>query len=393
MVIIFFLFFLIFTRPVFASINLQITTGPTDLVTGTDFPVTFILEKSEPNISYHYKFFGGIGDSDTQIQTSPSLTYNSSWDSFPIFTADAGGSSVVTTSAYIKPDKPAGVYNLYVRIVKEDEHTKLNTTSSAHIITNVITPTPTPTPTFTSTPTSTVSPSPTSDSTIINPDSGIILTEFMPYSFIEWIEVFNDNDKPVELTNWVIKDSSTNIKSISNLKIASKSYAIFEFSSFLNNDTDKIIFINHNNQIISQYEYPDNKFTLERSWSLINGSWCQSTITKNSSNASSCYQAPTSIPTIAPTTITPTILLTPTAIPIDRNLYKLDESATASAVNTPTEETSYYLTPTISIAPISSNLVLGETTTAKKNYLPLIFIITGGLLLISPLIIDKLKKR
>ncbi len=392
MVIIFFLFFLVFTSPVFASTNLQITTGPTNLVVGTDFPVTFILENSEPNISYHYKLFGGIGDSDTQIQTTSSLTYTSNWDNFPTFTTDAGGSSVVVTSAYIKPDKPAGTYNLYVKIVKEDDHSKLNSTSSVHIITNVSAPisTNTPTPTIASTP----SPNPTTDSTIINPDSGIILTEFMPYSSLEWIEIYNNNDKPIELKNWKIKDNSSNTKTIPDLKIPSKSYGIFEFSSFLNNDTDKIILINHNNQTVSQYEYPDNKLTLERSWSYINNSWCQADITKNSSNASSCYQAPNPTPTMTPTSnITPTNSLTPTAIPTDRNLYQLDESATASAVFTPTEETGYFITPTIMATPISSNLVLGESTTAKKSYLPLIFIVSGGSLLASPLVIDKLKKK
>ena len=117
-------------------------------------------------------------------------------------------------------------------------------------------------------------------------------------------------------------------------------------------------------------------------------------MTKNNSNVSSCYQTSTQTPTITlTTTITPTSKITPTAIPTDRNLYELDESATASAVFTPTEESGFYNTPTISISPIISNLVLGETITAKKNYLPLVFIVSGGLLLISPLIFDKLKKK
>ncbi len=369
MVIIFFLFFLLFVRPVCSESMIKINSFS---ATSSEFIELINNSSNEINLESWTIKNDNFLDDDIHLNNTHIIPANS-------------------TQKFYNENKQSWLNDSGDIIYLYDKENNLIDKLSYPLSTS--TTTLTSTPTFIPTPTSIPSPSPTSDSTLVNPESGIILTEFMPYSFIEWIEVFNDNDKPVELINWVIKDSSTNIKSISNLKIASKSYAIFEFSSFLNNDTDKIIFINHNNQIISQYEYPDNKFTLERSWSLINGSWCQSTITKNSSNASSCYQAPTSIPTIAPITITPTILLNPTAIPTDRNLYKLDESATASAVNTPTEETSYYLTPTISIAPISSNLVLGETTTAKKNYLPLIFIITGGLLLISPLIIDKLKKR
>lgn len=261
----------------------------------------------------------------------------------------------------------------------------------------IITPTPTILPP-TNTPTATIIPSntPTSilDSTIINPTFGVSISEFMPYSSIEWIEIYNNNSNPVEIKGWKIKDNSSNTKTIPDLKISSNSFAVFEFSSFLNNDFDKIILINHLDQEINQFEYPNNKDTLERSWSLINNSWCQSDITKNSTNVSSCYSEVTSTPTIT-ASVTPSLTpkITPTTIPTDRYLYKPDELATATAVFTPTEETDYYLTPTILAKPISSNLVLGETTTAKKNYLPLVFIISGGSLLISPIIIEKLKKK
>ncbi len=214
----------------------------------------------------------------------------------------------------------------------------------------------------------------------------------MPYSSIEWIEIYNDNDKTVELKNWKIKDNSSNTKTIPDMTISPKSYGIFEFSSFLNNDIDKIILINHNNQVVGQFEYPNNKYTLERSWSFISNSWCQSEFSKNAVNVSSCYSQPTSTPQLVETVI-PTSTLTPTITSNNDTLYKPDESATASAIFTPTEESGYYITPTTSHVPISSNLVLGETTTAKKNNLPLVFIISGGLLLISPIILNKLKKK
>ncbi len=408
MVIIFLLLFWIFTKPIYGAINLQIVTAPSSLITGNNFPLTFIIENSEPNISYHYKIYGGIGDSDTQIQTSENLSYTTNWDSFPTFTVDIGGSNVISTTGYIKPNLPTGSYNLFVKIVKEDDHSKLNLSSPVYIIPSVDNPKPTntptvtpttvptatktPSPTLTPTPTTTASPTPTTTTTLINPDTGIILTEFMPYSSIEWIEIYNDHDKAVELKNWKIKDNSSNTKTIPDMKISPKSYGIFEFSSFLNNDIDKIILINHNSQVVSQFEYPDDKYTLDRSWSLISNSWCQSEFSKNGSNVSSCYTQPTPTPKLTET-VSPTSILTPTINQVNNTLYKPDESATASAIFTPTEESGYYVTPTTSLAPISSNLVLGETTTAKKNNLPLVFIISGGLLLISPVILSKLKKK
>lgn len=262
--------------------------------------------------------------------------------------------------------------------------------------TPINTPTPTISPTAPPTLIITQTPTPTTNPTIINPDLGIKFTEFMPYSYLEWVEIYNDNDKSVELKGWKIKNASSQTKIIPNIKISSKSYKIFEFSNFLNNGSDKIILLSHDDKLIGQHEYPDKKNTLERSWSYINGSWCQAEITQNKPNASSCYSASPTIPTPTVNIInspTSTVPITPSSLPTDKNLYQPDETATASAVFTPIEENISQTTPTIEPNSITSNLVLGQTTTAKKNYLPLIFIVFGGLFLTFPLIIDKLKKK
>lgn len=389
MVFIIFLFFLFFSRPVFASPVVTITVVPSSANSGSTIPIQFTIENSDPNISYHYKIFGGIGSSNTQIQTNESLNYNSEWDSFSTFNVDSDGRKAIDTTAYIKPNSLSGDYNLFVRIAKADTHSSTYTSNSVNL--SIIGPTSTPTSTPTTTPTPINTPTP--DLTIINPESGIILSEFMPYASLEWIEIYNNNDKSVELKNWKIKDSSSNTKTIPDTKISPKSYFIFEFSSFLNNDTDKIILINHNNQTVNQYEYPDDKMTLERSWSFISNSWCQANITQNKINETSCYTPPTPTQKTATPTISPTNTITPTAVPTDKNLYKADALATESAIIDPIEESSFYTTPTITTAPLSSKLVLGETTTVKKNYLPLIFIISGGLLLATPIILDKIKKK
>ena len=157
-------------KPVSATSNLKITVAPTNLTAGTTFPVQFVIENSTPNISYHYKFFGGVGDVKTQIQTSTNLTYTTSWEEFPIFTSDTTGNGIINTYAYIKSDSVSGIYNLFVKVVKADDHDSLNDTSDSYIITNVVAiPTPTVTPTLTPTtiptptltPTLTPTPSPT----------------------------------------------------------------------------------------------------------------------------------------------------------------------------------------------------------------------------------------
>lgn len=169
LIILFFLFSVKFSH---AAANLQITLAPSNLTAGTTFPVQFIVENSDPSITYHYKFFGGIGDVKTQILTAPNLYYTGSeWDSFPSFTSDLGGSSVINSTAYVKPDSIPGSYNFYVKIVSADNHDQLAAISLSYVISNVIaatptsTPTPIPTSTPTPTPTSTPTTSPTSTPT------------------------------------------------------------------------------------------------------------------------------------------------------------------------------------------------------------------------------------
>ena len=98
--------------------------------------------------------------------------------------------------------------------------------------------------------------------------------------------------------------------------------------------------------------------------------------------------SPTLTPTPTPTKIpTPTIKLTLTPTP---------KIATISAIIEATETTEATETPTITIISTSGE-ILGESistkSATKKNFLPLIFIVSGGILLLTPLIISKIKKQ
>jgi len=236
-------------------------------------------------------------------------------------------------------------------------------------------PTNTPTPTNSPTPTLTPSPTPTVDPTIVNPTSGIKLTEFMPYSNIEWIELYNSNDYDVKLVAWKIEDNNAHTKNISELLIKSKNYAVFEFSSFLNNsESDKLILYDQNQKIIDSYQYPSGKFDLEKAWSKNDNIWCLTTLSKGQSNYQCLSNTPTSTPTPTATVtpeLTPSIEPTPIITDFPSSTQKIENSTESS----------------------NPGSVLGESSeTVKRNFLPVILIFSGAILLLSPLIISKLKR-
>ncbi|MCW1948935.1 MAG: lamin tail domain-containing protein [Candidatus Shapirobacteria bacterium] len=241
-------------------------------------------------------------------------------------------------------------------------------------------------PTKTPTPTSVPTAIPTTDPTIVNPTSGITMTEFMPYSDPEWIEIRNNNDKPVKLIGWKLEDKDGHTRNMGEngvLSISANSYYVFEYSPFFDNNNDEtVIFRRQDNTIVNQSSYSGGLRTLDRSWSSINNSWCQSSITKGYENVSSCYSAPTATP--IPTN-------TPTPTP-DQSKFTSSDTATESAIIEPLSG-SNFITSNPSSTPTDIK-ILGDdiTNTTKKNYLPLILIISGGLLLTSPVIISKLKK-
>ncbi len=384
-------------QSVFAVPNLQITLNPSIINScGTTFPVTFIIENALSNSSYYYKFYGGIGSSNTQIQTSSSLSYTSDWTSFNTVNVDTGGSAVINSYAYIKPEVPSGDYNLYVRIALNPKTGDNWTTYTSPVSTFSVTlpsPTSTPIPIPTNTPISTNTPTP--DPTKTNPDpSTIKITEFMPYSDPEWIEIYNKNDFPVKLVGWKIEDKEGHTRNIGNngvLFINAMSYVVFEYSPFFDNtNAETVIVRDQNNSIVGQKSYDAGLRTLDRSWSFISDNWCQSSITKGYENVTSCYLAPTS---------TPIPINTPTPNPLtDTSKYTPDKSATESAIIEPISEPSFLIvSPTLEpTSNLSSDLVLGDTTSessSKKNYLPLALIIGGGVLLVSPTVLTKIKPK
>lgn len=120
------------------------------------------------------------------------------------------------------------------------------------------------------------------------------------------------------------------------------------------------------------------------------------TSTYNSDIVSINSILPTSTPTSAPNTPTPTSSPTPTRASTPT------PTLTPTPTKIPTPTKTEIPTPTIIISNIDSTptpnpatpkpeSILGTTTTNKKKYFPLILICLGGLFLLTPLIIAKLK--
>ena len=220
----------------------------------------------------------------------------------------------------------------------------------------------------------------------------------------EFVELINNSNSEVNLNGWSIRNN--NSSTIDDIFLTSVDIISANFSTIFNNtlspdwlddSADTIYLYNASNILVDTLTYSTP--------SLI------PTIVPTLVPTATPSLIPTIVPTLVPTATstptpnpTPTPTVKPTATPLvvktptptttnNKNLYKLDESATASAVFTPIEESDAYITPVITPNPISSNLILDDTPTIKKRYLPLIFIVSGGSLLVTPLLIDKFKKK
>lgn len=186
---------------------------------------------------------------------------------------------------------------------------------------------PTFSPTDTSVPTEpqTASPTPTPQSytavyiseAMVNPDT----------SDHEWIELYNNNDFIVYLTDWYIDDVADGGSSPKkfSLTIDPKNYGVVELtSSIFNNDEDSIRLLDFagKEQDSLQYESTEKGKTIGRK-SFSAKDICIQEPTKGSSNkectntTATETKEPTAKPTLTPTKIilSPSLHLTPTVIP------------------------------------------------------------------------------
>lgn len=179
------------------TFSISINSNPSSATLGQSFQITFSVQGAKPNTNYSIKVYGGIGETNTYIQTGNNDSWfnysgaNSGWASMPSFNSDTGGSITNTITARANPEKTSGLYNLKIKTCEVDNDfsncvvsienktiqiTDLLPTPTVPTPTvptpttppptntstpNTPTPTKTPTPASTNTPTKTPTPAPT----------------------------------------------------------------------------------------------------------------------------------------------------------------------------------------------------------------------------------------
>ena len=189
----------------------------------------------------------------------------------------------------------------------------------------------TPIPTLTITPTLTIvptegteNPSPTESLSYNN----IYISEAMINPLIgekEWVEIYNDNDFSVFLSNWFIDDLENTGSSpkIFSLEISEKNYAVFNLtSSMFNNDGDSVRLLDFNKNLKDDFEYQKTETgkTLGRT-SLESDYFCLQEPSKSSANNLCIDPTPTITPTtnIIQTKISPIVKSAPQNKPVSIN--------------------------------------------------------------------------
>jgi hypothetical protein len=158
------------------------------------------------------------------------------------------------------------------------------------------------------------------------------INEFSSNGSNDWIELYNDADVSVALDDIRIRDGSATNKLDLTGQITGKGFAVFEWSSKLNNDGDSIHLLMKNDEsIIDQVSYGDSSDIVAPAVGQTagrqqngSGSWVVfATGSKGTSNAAApVAPAATQIPVNTPTPTkepTPTKIPTPTRTPVVSN--------------------------------------------------------------------------
>lgn len=245
-------------------------------------------------------------------------------------------------------------------------------------------PTPSPVPTPTTAITITITPSPTEQITItpvpsvtespaLSPTTNfttydnIFISELMAYPGTnqhEWVEIFNNNDFAVTLTNWYLDDIENGGSSpkIFSLAVPAHVYGVINLtSSMFNNTGDNVRLLDFAHVLKDSFEYQEtsqNK-TLGRT-DFNSDSYCEQEPTQGKPN-NACLTAPT--PTAAPTTKpTPTPKKSPTPTPTKSvALSSINQLSSIQSNNSPTVYRKIINTTS------DNEAVLGAATSGKNN--------------------------
>lgn len=179
--------------------------------------------------------------------------------------------------------------------------------------------------------------------------AALYINEFSSSSNSDWVEIYNSDSSSVDLTNYIVKDASTNTHNLSG-SIDGNSFITFDWNDNLNNNGDTIK-LTLNDNVIDEVVYgangiaaPTGNQTAGRipdgssTWTLF------TTATKGSTNNSPTV-APTPTPSPSPSP-TPTPTKSPTPSPSPTPTKAPTPTPTPTKAPTPTPATSSKNTPT-----------------------------------------------
>lgn len=236
--------------------------------------------------------------------------------------------------------------------------------------------------------------------------SAVMINEFSSNSDPEWVELYNDSDNDIDLTNWTLKDAANHVKTISGT-ILKHSFFVFENpSGWLNNDGAETIILSDTSTPSAQidtltYGATDSIVGTPNSDKSAGRSPDGSSIWQNNLNwtksapnpAPSPVPSPTPVPTSTPTpTQTPAPSPSPTTSPSPGPTATKSPSPTPSPTRSPSPSPSPNTTELVLAAStISAEVgspeatpkaeVLGETNKKSISVTPLVLIVSGLLLL------------
>lgn len=272
-----------------------------------------------------------------------------------------------STKSYIRC--PDGGNTFFVSTIITREYT--NSGACDILLAPTPTATPTATPTPTNTPTPTVTPTPTLAPVSYN---NIYISEVMidpDDDQDEWIEIYNDNEYTVTLTDWYIDDTADSGSSPRKftLTIGSKSYGVVDItSSVFNNSGDTVRILDASNSQKDSYEYTDSsKGKSQGRMSLPAGSFCEQEPTKGSVNAACITQSETTSSASSSNSISSTKKLKSTPLSTLNPDYKPvlypQQSSTKKIVAPP--KTSIGLNKNGDVLGASDTIVKGESTSSE----------------------------
>ncbi|HBQ51270.1 TPA: hypothetical protein DD690_04805 [Candidatus Daviesbacteria bacterium] len=138
---------------------------------------------------------------------------------------------------------------------------------------------------------------------LIHPDvlaESAVINEFManPSSGYDWVELYNPTTSSVDLTNWILVDSTSTMKTLSGT-ISAGGFMAFEVSTRLNKTSDSIYLKDSGGSTIDNYSYttePGADVSIGRSPD--GGSW--TTLASSSKGSSNGGASPSPSPTPSP---------------------------------------------------------------------------------------------